>query len=123
MAERVLSAACPLAFLLLVSALAVPLRAQTALCVKRNDQYFVIHKVFAGRPYVVENGKLIPAEPSFCTFAPVAEYSPAFISVRNLKVERSAVFYYQMGNNVNNQLRFAGDFSSPYPLKNVFFRP
>lgn len=122
MAESVLSAACRVALLILFSAIAVPLRAQTALCVKRNDQYFVIHKVFDGNPYVVENGSLIQAEPSFCTFAPVPEFSPVFVSVRNLKVEGSTVQVNGMvGNNINNRLHFAADFSSPYRLKNVFF--
>jgi TonB family protein len=70
---------------------------------------------------VVENGKLTEVEPDFCTLAPVPEYSPIFISVKNLKVTGSTTQINNATNDVNNRLRFAGDFSSPYQLTNVVF--
>jgi len=110
-----------LPLLALALAAAVPLKAQTALCISHNDQFYVVFKVLDGQPYVMEKGKLTPVLPNNCILAPVEEFRPAFVSVRIIKVESSSVNVINKMDSINQGFHFDADFTSPYRLKDVFF--
>jgi TonB family protein len=121
MAARFPSTSLVLASLAVVPALAVPLKAQTTLCINHKDQFYVVFKVHDGHPWVMDNGKLTPALPDRCALAPAAEFRPAFVSVRIIKANASSVEIENQVASINQEFHFAAYFTSPYRLKDVFF--
>ena len=106
--------------LLLAWSAAAPARAQTALCVMRDDQAYVVQKVALGSVYVKEGDKMVALKPIQTGLVPVKEFHPVFVSVRDLDVKTSAVSLGGGGSDINNQIHFSATFESAYFLADAF---
>ncbi len=96
-------------------------RAQSALYAEHKGEYRVVRRVVRSDPYVdVGSGKLVRADGSKYGLAPVPEYAPLYVSVRNLKVFSRGLELVNSGAEINREFDFQADFESPYALKNVF---
>lgn len=109
--------------LLALTALAAPAisRAQNALYVEDGGKGHLVRRVLGHMPmYQDANGKFVEvAQPRFM-LKPVDEYSPAFVSIRHVRVVTHAVENMSTGDELNRSFEFRGEFESSFPLENVF---
>jgi len=99
---------------------AIAAHAQQGLYVEHGDAYSLVRSAVRSRPYVEENGKLVPANGSKFGLRKVDEYAPFFISIRNLRVGTSQVNIVGTGAEINKTFEFKAEFESAFPLENVF---
>jgi TonB family protein len=102
------------------SVLAPRLGAQSALYVEHHNKLTLVRSAKAGRPYVEENGALVPASSRRFAVGKAEEYLPVFVAVRDLRIRTVAAESTDNGATFNNQFEFYGDFVSAYPLDDVF---
>jgi len=109
-------------FLLLAawSAFAPRLGAQSALYVEHHKRLTLVRKASGARPYVEENGALVPASGHRFAVRDAEEYLPVFVAIRNLRVRIVAAESIDSGATFNSQFEFYGEFVSAYPLDDVF---
>jgi TonB family protein len=106
--------------LFLTLSAAVSARAQTALCVVRDDKVYVVQKVALGSVYIKEGSKLVALKPLKTGLVPVKEFHPLFVSVRDLNVKTPAISTGGGGTDLNNEFHFSATFASPYFLADAF---
>lgn len=105
--------------LFLILAFAPRLAAQNVLVVESGGKGYVVQKVRSGRPIVEKDGKLVSVTPGRCGLKPVAEFLPAFVSVRDIKVGTSHVELVG-GGDINHDFNLEASFTSTYTLDDVF---
>jgi TonB family protein len=111
------------AAVLVVSAFvgAATLRAQNALYVEDNGKGHLVRRVLGHMPmYEDTNGKFVEVVQPRFMLKPVAEYSPAFVSIRHVQVVTHVLENMSTGDELNHSFEFRGEFESSFPLENVF---
>ena len=101
-------------------ALAPRLGAQSALYVQHHGRMALVRKAREERPYVEENGALIPATTRQFALGKAGDYLPVFVSIRNLRVRTISAESVDSGALFNTLFEFYGEFVSAYPLDDVF---
>jgi TonB family protein len=94
------------------------LPAQTILVADYNGKPAPVVAARDSRPLVDDHGKLVIASGRRFGLVKAKEFLPVFVAVRNVRVKTSLINV--QGNAINNEFHFHGDFSSAYPLKDVF---
>ncbi|HVU24961.1 MAG TPA: energy transducer TonB [Opitutus sp.] len=113
----------PLRRVLLALALNAPAAAvlpgQTILVVKHDGKPAQVVAARGARPLIEDHGKLTVASGNEFALLKTKQFLPVFVAVRNIRVRTS---YTQMdgAGAINNEFHFHGDFSSAYPLQDVF---
>lgn len=103
-----------------LAALAPRLGAQSSLYVEHHKRLTLVRKAREERPYVLENGALIPATTRRFALGPAEEYLPVFVSIRNLRVQVRAAEDVDSGAVFNSQFEFYAEFVAAHPLDDVF---
>src|SRR3954467_9476488 len=96
--------------LTVVAGVAVGLRAQNGLYVEHGAAFSLVRSAVRNRPYVEENGKLVPASRSRYGLRHVDEYAPYYISIRDLRVSTSQVNIVGTGAELNKTFEFKAEF-------------
>jgi TonB family protein len=112
---------CLAALALSTAITAATLRAQNALYVEDGGKGHLVRRVLGHMPmYEDANGKLVEVVQPRFMLKPVEEYSPAFVSIRHVRVVTHALENMSTGDELNHSFEFRGEFESSFPLENVF---
>jgi TonB family protein len=101
--------------------LVMPLAAQNRLYVQEpDDKFHAVFKVSGSLPYIMENGKLVPARGQRLALKKTEEYLPVFISIhdKDSRPTNISVDYAQIP--VNNGVHFKAKFEAADPLDDVY---
>ncbi len=101
-------------------ALAPRLGAQSALYVEHHGRMTLVRKAREERPYVEQNGALVPATTRQFALGKAGEYLPVFVSIRNLRVRTISAESVDTAALYNTLFEFYGEFVSAHPLDDVF---
>lgn len=93
---------------------------QSLLIVEYKEKPQIVRAARRERPMVEVNGKLVAIDAHKFALKKVDEYLPVFVSVRHVRVRTSQINLVDSGQSINHQFEFHADFSSAYPLDNVF---
>jgi TonB family protein len=105
----------------LALALSGTVRAQNALYVEDHGKGYLVRRVLGHMPmYQDANGKFVEVVQPRFMLKPVEEYSPAFVSIRHIRVVTHALENMSTGDELNHSFEFRGEFESSFPLENVF---
>ncbi|HWA86833.1 MAG TPA: energy transducer TonB [Opitutus sp.] len=102
-----------------LGATAFPLLGQTVLVVNYKGKATPVIAASETRPLVDDNGKHVVARADRFGLVKVKEFMPVFVAVRNVRV-RTSYMELNGAGAINNEFHFHGNFSSAYPLKDVF---
>ena len=100
--------------------LAPRLGAQSALYVEHHGKLTLVRSAKAERPYVMENGALVPASSRRYAVGGAEEYLPVFVAIRDLRIRVVSAESVDTGATFNSQFEFYGEFVSAYRLDDVF---
>jgi len=101
--------------------LASSAHAQHALVADYKGNARLVRRVVETEPYVDDGtGKLVPATSFKYALTDAREFTPVFVSIRNLHADSSYVEEMGSGSQLNHEFHFKADFESPFGLKNVF---
>jgi TonB family protein len=107
-------------WLLVVVSLSAVLRAQNGLYAEHGTAFSLVRSAVRNRPYVEENGKLVPASGTRFGLRKVDEYAPYYITIHDIRVSTSQVNVVGTGAEINKAFQFKAQFESPFLLENVF---
>lgn len=94
--------------------------AQSALYVEHHGQMKLVRSARTDRPYIEENGKLVPAGSHRYELKAVDDYLPVFVSIDHLEVRTLAAESIDDATTSNSLFEFHAVFSSAYTLGDVF---
>jgi len=99
---------------------AAPLAAQHALYVEHGESMRLVRKVVELKPYVENEGQLIPASGSRYLMKKVDEFVPLSVTVNDVKASFSSAESADSASALNKNFHFQASFESAYGIENVF---
>lgn len=106
---------------ILLAAGLTPMAAQNRLYVQGADNNFhMVYKVSGGRPYVAENGQVVPTNGDRYALKKIEEYLPIFVTVRDQQVTSTSMHLASTDDYHNNQFHYRAKFESADALDDVF---